>query len=375
NVTTGYGTTPTGTGAVATSWAARLLSGSVLLLAVAGIWRQRVLRHRAMPPLLIAAAPLPMLVASSYGSEMIFRVLMFMLPGAAFFAAAALLPKVRTLAAEASPAPPGPAGPVRRSGVRRGLAAWVAPVVLVAGTLAFVPSYSGKDRINYFPPPEVALVRQLFDEAPEGSLVVAANRNYPLAYASYGEIDHYWFLDDERSHVDRIVADPAGTLAEDMAGVDGPGRAYLLFSQGQLANSTMNGQLTEAQLTGIEQSVAASPRFRRVAGNGAGTVYELRADGGTGRCLRRTSWSGCCRRSAAGWHWPRWRCRAVRRCGARPSSRSWRRGRARPWSAPVARRCARGPRRGRSTGATRASPTTPTCWNGCCWWCSAASAR
>lgn len=283
NVTTGYGTTPTGTGAVATSWAARLLSGSVLLLAVAGIWRQRVLRHRAMPLLLIAAAPLPMLVASSYGSEMIFRVLMFMLPGAAFFAAAALLPKVRTLAAEASPAPPGPAGPARGSAVRRGLAAWVAPVVLVAGTLAFVPSYSGKDRINYFPPQEVALVRQLFDEAPEGSLVVAANRNYPLAYASYGEIDHYWFLDDERSHVDRIVADPAGTLAEDMAGVDGPGRAYLLFSQGQLANSTMNGQLTEAQLTGIEQSVAASPRFRRVAGNSAGTVYELRPEGGTER--------------------------------------------------------------------------------------------
>src|SRR5690606_28792523 len=170
NVTTGYGTTPTGTGAVATSWAARLLSGSVLLLAVAGIWRQRVLRHRAMPLLLIAAAPLPMLVASSYGSEMIFRVLMFMLPGAAFFAAAALLPKVRTLSAEASPAPPappGPAGPARGSAVRRGLAAWVAPVVLVAGTLAFVPSYSGKDRINYFPPQEVALVQQLFDEAPE----------------------------------------------------------------------------------------------------------------------------------------------------------------------------------------------------------------
>ncbi|CAL9455987.1 hypothetical protein SUDANB70_02547 [Streptomyces sp. enrichment culture] len=280
NVATGYGTTPTGTGAIATSWAARLLSGSVLLLAAAGTVRQRVLRHRAMPLLLITAAPLPMLVASSYGSEMIFRVLMFMLPGAAFFAAAALLPTVRTLAAEAS-APAEAAGARERSAVRRGLAGWGPPVVLLAVTLAFVPSYSGKDRINYFPPQEVALVQQVLDEAAEGSLVVAANRNYPLAYASYGDIGHYWYLDDERSHIDRIVADPAATLASDMAGVESPATAYLLFTQGQSANSEMNGQLTREQLTGIERAVAASPRFRLVARNSAGTVYALRGEGGT----------------------------------------------------------------------------------------------
>ncbi|WP_437094155.1 glycosyltransferase [Streptomyces sp. enrichment culture] len=286
NVATGYGTTPTGTGAVATSWAARLLSGSVLLLAVAGAWRQRVLRHRAMPLLLVAAAPLPMLVASSYGSEMIFRVLMFLLPGAAFFAAAALLPEVRTLAAEAgarrtgvSPSAPAAGLPGARRGVRVG-----GPLlVLLAGTLAFVPSYSGKDRINYFPPQEVDLVRQLFDRAAEGSMVVAANRNYPLAYTSYGSIDHYWFLDDDRRHVDEIVRNPAATLARDMAGVERPGRAYLLLTQGQLANSEMNGQLTGAQLDRIQESVAGSGLFRLVAENSAGAVYELRREGGAER--------------------------------------------------------------------------------------------
>ncbi|MEU3945904.1 glycosyltransferase [Streptomyces sp. NPDC029526] len=281
NVATGYGTTPTGTGAVATSWAARLLSGSVLLLAAAGLWRQRELRHRAMPLVLIAAAPLPMLVASSYGSEMIFRVLMFMLPGAAFFAAAALLPTVRAPGVEAPAGPPRAAGVRERSAVRRRLAGWGTPAVLLVTTLAFVPSYSGKDRVSYFPPQEVALVRQVFAEAAEGSLVVAANRNYPLAYASYGDIDHYWYLDDERSHIDRIVADPAATLAADLAGVESPATAYLLFTQGQFAHSEMNGQLTREQLTGIERAVAASPRFRLVAENGAGTVYALRGEGGT----------------------------------------------------------------------------------------------
>uniref|UniRef100_UPI00099E2A03 glycosyltransferase n=1 Tax=Streptomyces prasinopilosus TaxID=67344 RepID=UPI00099E2A03 len=100
NVERGYGTTPTGAGALTGSWAARLLSGSVLLLALAGVRRQPVLRYRAMPLLVITAAPLPMFAASGYGNEMIFRVLLFMLPGVAFFAAAALLPEVRTLAAE-----------------------------------------------------------------------------------------------------------------------------------------------------------------------------------------------------------------------------------------------------------------------------------
>ncbi|GHF27211.1 glycosyltransferase [Streptomyces fumanus] len=298
NVEAGYGTTPTGTGAIAASWAARLLSGSVLLLAGLGVLRQPVLRYRALPLLLVAAAPLPMFGASSYGSEMIFRVLMFMLPGAAFFAAAALLPKVRTLAADLADLaaeeatarrrrirpvrPVRPTRPVRPIRSTRLLTArlrpgiWAPPLALLAGTLAFVPAYSGKDRISYFPPQEVALVRHLFEQAPDGSLVVAANRNYPLAYDAYWRVDHYWFLDDGRAHVDRIVRSPAATLARDMAGVAPPGRAYLLLTRGQVADSEMNGQLDAARLDRIRGSVAASPRFRLIAENDAGVLYVLR---------------------------------------------------------------------------------------------------
>ncbi len=267
NVATGYGATPTGTGAVTTSWVARLLSASVLLLAAVGALRQPVLRHRALPLLLLALAPLPMFAASSYGSEMIFRVLMFMLPGAAFFAAAALLPRARTLTAvEAQGTRPEP---------RRFV--WLPLLALLAGTLAFVPSYSGKDRISYFPPAEVDLVRQVIDKAPDGSLVVAADRNYPLAFADYWRVDHYWFLDDAREHVDRIVREPAATLARDMASVEAPGRAYVLFTRGQFADSEMNGLLDKGQLDRIERSVAASPLFERVAGNSAGSAYVLRS--------------------------------------------------------------------------------------------------
>jgi hypothetical protein len=149
-------------------------------------------------------------------------------------------------------------------------------LALVAGTLAFVPSYSGKDRMSYFPPREVDLVREVFDRAPKGSLVVAADRNYPLAYASYWNVDHYWFLEDTRGHVDQILENPAATLARDMSVVEPPGRAYFLLTQGQFADSEMNGLLSGAELRRIERSVAASPLFERVAGNGAGVVYVLK---------------------------------------------------------------------------------------------------
>lgn len=273
NLETGYGSTPTGTGPVIVSWVSRLLSASVLLLALTGVLRRRVLRHRARPLLLLGAVPLLMLVANDYGSEMIFRVLLFMLPGACFFAAAALLPDVRPLASE----PGGHGAPRSVSGLR----AVLPGVALLALTAAFVPSYSGKDRLSYFPPQEVALVRQVFDRAPEGSLVVAAHRNYPLAYASYWNVRHYWFLDDAKSHVEDILKDPATTLARDMASVEPPGRAYFLLTQGQIANSEMNGMLTGEQLRSIESSVAASPLFQQVGRNSAGVVYELRPTDGT----------------------------------------------------------------------------------------------
>jgi hypothetical protein len=214
-----------------------------------------------------------MLVANDYGSEMIFRVLLFMLPGACFFAAAALLPPAAAGIAPAAPA----AGPAR-GGRRRTVLAGTTLLVLTA---AFVPAYAGKDRLSYFPPDEVELVRQVIDGAPTGSLVVAAHRNYPLAYASYGEVGHYWFLEDAKSHVREVLDDPAGTLARDMAGVAPPGRAYFLLTRGQIAGSEMNGMLRAAELRRIERSVAASPLFERVGGNSAGVVYALRPTKGS----------------------------------------------------------------------------------------------
>ncbi|MYS63425.1 hypothetical protein GTW66_04650 [Streptomyces sp. SID5473] len=89
NLERGYGSVPTGSGALFASWAARILSALVVLLAAAGVFLGgKPLRTRARPLLLLAGVPPLLAIANGYGSEMIFRVLMFMLPFLAFFAAA-----------------------------------------------------------------------------------------------------------------------------------------------------------------------------------------------------------------------------------------------------------------------------------------------
>ncbi|MGW4204978.1 glycosyltransferase [Streptomyces sp. NPDC004726] len=274
NLERGYGATPTGTGALFASWSARALSALVVLLAAVGVVRGgKLLRYRARPLLLLAGVPPLMAVANGYGSEMIFRVLMFMLPFVSFFAASALLPAAKPLAAD----PSGTGKPRPAAGLWYSV---VPLVVLMTLTALFVPSYSGKDRLSYFPPDEVRLVKDLLRKVPAGSLVVAPHRNYPAAYDRYWDVDHYWFLDDSKVHVDQIVKDPARTLASDMSAVAPPGEAYFLYTRAQVANSEMNGLLTGAQMQSIEKSVAASPLFEKVAANSAGVVYRLKSSAG-----------------------------------------------------------------------------------------------
>ncbi|MFF3557778.1 glycosyltransferase [Streptomyces tsukubensis] len=276
NLERGYGSVPTGSGALFASWAARILSALVVLLAAAGVFLGgKPLRTRARPLLLLAGVPPLLAIANGYGSEMIFRVLMFMLPFLAFFAAAALLPVTR--AAGTSRAAAGADRPRPATGVRYAL---VPAVVLTVLTALFVPSYMGKDRLSYFPPDEVKLVKDLLRTAPKGSMVVAAHRNYPAAYDRYWDVSHYWFLDDAKFHVDQIVKEPAKTLASDMSGVRAPGEAYFLYTRAQVANSEMNGLLTVEQMQSIEKDVAASPLFEKVASNSAGAVYRLKSSAG-----------------------------------------------------------------------------------------------
>ncbi|WP_419996211.1 hypothetical protein [Streptomyces boninensis] len=274
NVETGVGATPTGTGPVFVSWMSRILTAAVFLLAAYGVWRRPALRKQAWPLVLLGLAPAPMVVANGYGSEMLFRVVLFMLPWAAFFAAAALLPAAIT-------EPPVYPARARRWPVALGRLRWaVAAGVVLALTCTFVPAYAGKDKLSYFPPAEADLVKKVYDTAPKGSLIAAPNRNFPYAFDNYWKFEPgYWFLDEPLTHVRKIEAQPAKTLARDLSEVEKPARAYLVFSDGMYSNAAMNGQMSEKRLRKIEKSVADSKLFTKRWGNDHARVYELKGAG------------------------------------------------------------------------------------------------
>ncbi|MEY9968248.1 hypothetical protein ABIA33_006332 [Streptacidiphilus sp. MAP12-16] len=275
----GDGATPTGAGPVTVAWLDRGLSGAVVLLALIGLLRHPPLRRSALPVLLVAAAPLPLAVANSYGGEMVFRVFMFALPGLSFFAAAALFPRPRqsTESTESAASEESAASTEsvqtgsRWSALRSGALGFTVLALLAA---VFVPSYTGKDRTDYFPRGEIQLVDQLVAKAPPGSFIVGADVNFPDAYLGYERNQYWWLSDETGTGRQSLLADPARYLARNMAWAEPAAHAYFVVTRAQLADVQMQGLLPPGALQRIEQSVAASPSFRLILQSPDGVVYQ-----------------------------------------------------------------------------------------------------
>ncbi|WP_235215384.1 glycosyltransferase family 2 protein [Phaeacidiphilus oryzae] len=265
------GATPTGTGQIVVSYLDRGLSAGVAVLAVAGALRHPALRRTALPLMLIGATALPMLVANNYGGEMIFRVFLFTLPALAFFGAAALQPRPHQVQL---PTPVGQGSrfalPAARPSLRA--AAMILPALLVLGG-AFVPSYFGKDALNYYPPGEIQLVQKLWRIAPTGAYIVAGDSDFPDANRRYATSPHYWIDEDTPAAVKQLMADPQKQLAHDFAWVDPKTGGYLIITRSQYNDAELAGLLPAGGLKRIERAAESSPRFRVVARNQYGVVF------------------------------------------------------------------------------------------------------
>ncbi|MBI5564482.1 MAG: hypothetical protein HY870_06280, partial [Chloroflexi bacterium] len=137
----------------------RALTGGLWLLAVLGGLRRMRQGHRDWRPFLLLIAVLSLPLINSYGGEILFRVYLFALPSAAFFAAALIYPDAAVTESRRTP--------------------WVAVAVSAVLLIGFVFAYYGKDRQYYFTPNEVAAAEFLYGTAPPNSLLIEGTRNYP----------------------------------------------------------------------------------------------------------------------------------------------------------------------------------------------------
>ncbi|MFE5797181.1 hypothetical protein ACFQ8C_32020 [Streptomyces sp. NPDC056503] len=240
----GFAGEPTGPGPELVGSANVLMVLALGGLAVAAVLLRRRLVHSALPLVLAAAAPVPLVLVNDYGGEMIFRVYLFGLPGSAFFAAAALVPA---------------AGAASRGAlVARRVAIVALPLALLTMLAGFLPSYYGKEGMHYAQPGETALTRRALDRAPEGALILAATGAFSDSYYRYDRYERWFFTEQEVDENLRMLKDPAGYLA---GGIPAGRPAYVILTPTQAEAVIGEGYLPAGGFDSLIAALKASPLF------------------------------------------------------------------------------------------------------------------
>jgi hypothetical protein len=252
-----------------------MLSAWLWLLALLGaIYRFRT-RHTDHAAAVLALAPIPLFLLP-YGGEVLLRLYFFMLPFAAFFAAAALVP------AETAPG-------VVRAGrrpttlgvVRDGMVFGVVGSVLL--TASFFARY-GNERMDTFSPNETAAVRELYRMAPLGSYLMAETNYLPWKYQDYewsktdpGRHRHrYLSLADEWELTpDKSVRDMVVWTGETLRARPSLNQraGFLILTRSQRAHEEILGGLPQSTMDQYERLLVRSGKFQLVYSNPDAKIY------------------------------------------------------------------------------------------------------
>ncbi|KQV04738.1 MULTISPECIES: hypothetical protein [unclassified Kitasatospora] len=237
-------------GQVVVAWVDRGLSATVVLLALAAVWRRPWVRRTALP--LLAVAPMPLLAANSYGGEMVFRVYLFALPACAFLIAALLRPG-------------------RLPGLRSLTSMAVALALL--GGLFF--GYYSKEDMNYFTPGEVTAARRMIALAPPGAVIVSVTGNLPGGAAEYDLHPRIQLSEESRETQQLLLADPLAGLTRAADSTEAGTPAYLLLNRAQAAECYLTGVLPADTVARLGTAVDGAPRFTVVYRNDDAVVYRF----------------------------------------------------------------------------------------------------
>ncbi|MCA1563071.1 MAG: hypothetical protein LC804_23375 [Acidobacteria bacterium] len=238
------------------------------LLMTAALWTLAMLGairayRRARPQLtfaLLALSPFLLLLLQPYGGEILLRVYLFALPFMAFFAASLFYPESW-------------AG---RSWLTSG-ALGLTGVVLLGG---FFFTRYGNERMDYFTAQEVGAMREVYDVASPGSLLIAGSKSLPWKFRDYEKFTYRIALPSDGSG-------PAGpsprgpellqALTEQMRGHSRD--AYLIITRSQKAESEILGLAAPGALEWVERAAATSPTFTIVYSSPQAKVFTLARTG------------------------------------------------------------------------------------------------
>jgi hypothetical protein len=237
------------------SLATRLLTASVLGLAGLGFFRQLRGLRAWRQAIILGGTPLLLVVASTYGDEILFRAYLFVLPMAALFAATLWFPpKVE---------PPG----------------WLTTGTLTAALLSMsmlsVVSMHGNDIYQTFTRDELAAATLMYDTATPGSGVIQLNNSYPTKFKDYENLSELDVASFSPAAKDRFVSDPSYWFERWLAeGEFSDG--FVLITRTQKAEVERLGFLPAGSVDFILDDLRAAPAFDLVFDSDDGTLFQLR---------------------------------------------------------------------------------------------------
>ena len=237
------------------SLASRGLSGVLGLAAIAGIIVRFRAGHRDLTAFVLLASPMPVLFATPYGGEVIFRLYLFATPFLAFFAASLFTP------------------PQGSKGTWRLVALSLALAVMVP---AFLLANNGKDAQYRFSPAEVEAADFLYRHSEPGQLLIEGSRSYPSQFRNYENFTYVPLSEELPEIADDLLTAPDRLVVRWLRNT--PAGGYVIITRSQKAVFDSMGLLPPGSLDAIERALIASPDLTIAFTNQDATVLTLNTD-------------------------------------------------------------------------------------------------
>lgn len=223
------------------SLASRSVVVVIVLAAMAGCLLRLRHGYRDGIAAVLALAPVPLAISTSYGGEILFRVYFFMLPFLAFFAAGLLFPHPKS----------------------RFTAFKATALALFLSTLcgAFILANNGKDAQYAFTDGEVAAAKWIYADPVPDTLLIEAATNYPMQFQNYENFIYVPLSEELRTSLNEVLTDPARLLASWLRTHDGPA-AYAIFTRSHAAFYEAMSLLPGSSLPEVVDKLMASPDLK-----------------------------------------------------------------------------------------------------------------
>jgi hypothetical protein len=250
-------------GRVFSAQASRMLSLAVWGLGFVGIVRRLRAGYKNLGVIVLAATPVLIIFAESYGGEAIYRIYLFSLPWLALLGAFGLRPDRHGWSSI------------------RNLPRLVVP--LLALLTLFLPSYFGMAETNQVRPGEVAASEYFYGHAPPHSLLMLASPQFPVRLTSnyeqfqlaIGESDPNLLVIAPSLRHRMFGARDVPVVAEVLRDYSGGRPAFLVVSQNGKVYSDVFDLLPRGSLDRLQRALARSKRFRIWYRNNDTTIYRL----------------------------------------------------------------------------------------------------